>query len=474
MSKASTPEEQAKKAERSLFLHNLTNRQRLANAYYTNLHYAGKRLVHWRDDWWGWADTHYVKIDSDSLESALSRFIESEFNKAGNCPPNLTRGVVSDVLGIFQARANADSLQDAPFSLVYGNSAPLQRISLANGVLDVETAVEGGDALAPHDPEWFSLAALPFAYDPAATCPKWDEFLTETFEGDAERVAFVEEWLGYCCTYDYSYQYAVILLGEGANGKGVLTKLAVALVGEENCSHVPLEMFGKQFQLVPTIGKLLNTAPEMSSLDRRDEEQLKAVTGSDRLTLDVKYGAALSTKLTAKLMFSTNELPIFQDKSGGLKRRLIVVPFNRVVPEEARNTKLPTQLMSELPGIFNRCLSGLRRLRQRGDFAIPLISRMTLERHMLDSEPAKTFLEEFTKADKLVASSSMDLYKGYVGWFLDQGFPLMRKLSQPAFAKEVERLYGSGAERFRDAGERARYYVGVRSIGVDGIRMLTV
>lgn len=470
-----TPEEKAKRDARKAFLNNLSNRQRLAFAFFTLFHSQGRRLVYWRGSWWQWSATHYTELDRQSLKSVLSKFIESEFSKAGEGKPNLTRAILADVLELLESRCTADANRDAPFSLTSAGTSDRQHISLANGVLDVHTAVEGGSALFPHDPEWFSLAALPFSYQPDAVCPRWDAFLQETFEGDVERIAFMEEWMGYCCVYDYSYQHAVILTGEGANGKGVLTKVLVGLVGPENVSHVPLEMFGEKFQLVPTIGKLLNTAPEISTIDKQDEEQLKAVTGADRLTIDTKYGKHRNTAITARLMFSTNELPIFQDSSGGLKRRLIIVPFNRVVPEVSRDPNLPAALLAELPGIFNRALAGLRRLKQRGSFSIPEISRMTLERHMLECKPAQVFLADFTVKDASVACSSQDLYAAYREWILEQGYHRDYQLSLPAFVKEVERVHKvRPAQMLRGDSPRLRFYRGLRALDLSSVRMVTV
>jgi putative DNA primase/helicase len=468
MSKPTTPEEAAalaKKRDRAAFISDLTNRQRLADGFHKLFHSQGRRFVYWRKQWWQWTGDHYKPLDPEYLESVLVRYLEAELLKAGPNRLNLTRTLRRDVFELLQSRCKADSDREAPFSVVGHGLGQTQHISLANGVLDVDAALSCADALFQHDPEWFSLAALPFPYRPEMLCRGWDRFLLETFEGDLERVDFIEEWLGYCCVYDYSHQHAVILAGEGANGKGVLTKLAIALLGEDNVSHVPLELFGRRFQLVPTIGKLLNTAPEISSIDKGAEEQLKAVTGGDRLTIDVKYQTAVQVKLTARLMFSTNEIPTFFDRSGGLKRRLIIVPFNRQVPENEQNPKLPDELMPELPGIFNRCLSGLRRLKSRGHFLIPGVSKDAVASHMLTSNPAATFLGECVTLDPAVATFSLSLFEEYTRWFQQHGYPKSMYLAQPQFAGEVKRVFKVQATQGTTRAEKRRRYVGLRTEG---------
>lgn len=449
----------------------LTNRQRLAYAYFTHLHFNNQRLVYWRDKWWGWTGRYYAQIDRLMLEAKLRRWLDAEFAKA-ETPPNITNSLVADVLGGFVSHCAADSLQDAPFSLVHNAGRAGHYISLENGVLNVEMAADSADlALSPHDPEWFTTGALPFSYDPAATCPRWDKFLAETFEGDPERIQFIEEWMGYCCVYDYSYQQCVILTGRGANGKGVLTKVMVALIGPENCSHVPLESFGERFALEGTVGKLLNSAPEISALDKNAEESLKAVTGADRVGVTRKYRDTLFTHMTARLMFSTNAVPLFEDGSDGLRRRLIIVPFNHQVPQAQWDPQLPDKLYRELPGIFNRALAGLARLRARGSFAIPAASIAFLDRHMLESDPIKMFLDECTSADSSVATGTLDLYKAYQTWHDEQGFMRAQRPSQPTFAKAVEERYLIRGELRRALGTRVRYYNGIR--GPEGCLTIT-
>ena len=56
---------------------------------------------------------------------------------------------------------------------------------------------------------------------------------------------------------------------------------------------------------------------------------------------------------TAKLRFATNMLPQFSDKGRGIWRRMILVPFDKQVPEDQQNPKLAEELIEELPGIFN-------------------------------------------------------------------------------------------------------------------------
>jgi putative DNA primase/helicase len=91
---------------------------------------------------------------------------------------------------------------------------PLGVVNVANGLLDVETG-----ELKSHTSDFLSPVQLPANYDPTATCPAWEKFVSEVFPEDAQELAWeVPAWL---MTPETSIQKALLLLGEGANGKSV-------------------------------------------------------------------------------------------------------------------------------------------------------------------------------------------------------------------------------------------------------------
>jgi P4 family phage/plasmid primase-like protien len=422
-----------------------------------NVHY-----VYWREDWWQWHNTCYRKLSEPEFISHLSVFLEQWLPKRSQQEVDLTRRLCGDVEAVVRARLTQGDTREAPFDLVNVKAPAGHHISLQNGILDVEALIRGDEqAFRALTPNWFSTNALPFYYNPQAECPQFLTFLNQIFDQDVERIAFVQEFIGWCCVYDYSFQHALVLSGDGANGKGVLSKVIEALLGEDNVSHVPLERFGQRFQLAPTVGKLLNMAPEMSTIDKSDEEQLKSITGGDRISIDVKHKAGLDVKMTARCIFSTNSIPPFFDRSGGLRRRLIILPFNRVVPEHERVLHLERRFYPELAGIFNWAVSGLKRLRERGRFEVPQVCQSAVEKHMKDSNPARTFLEDECQREEGVAISSMSLYAAYVSWFKEQGHSRLIMLSQPQFASEVARVLKLESEQIRAYGERKRYYRGL-------------
>jgi putative DNA primase/helicase len=69
-------------------------------------------------------------------------------------------------------------------------------------------------------------------YDPTAECPEFHKFITRIMGNDAELIAYMQRWIGYCLTGDVSEHVFQVWYGTGANGKSVLSNVLAGLLGE--------------------------------------------------------------------------------------------------------------------------------------------------------------------------------------------------------------------------------------------------
>ncbi len=337
-------------------------------------------------------------------------------------------------------------------------------VSMQNGILDLEAVLSGQvDPLRPHTPQWFSPVCLPYPFDPSAGCPGWLSFLQRNLEGDAERIAVLQEWFGYCLTIDTCLQKFLLVVGEGANGKSVACAALTALLGEANVSAVPLESFGQRFQLYATFGRLANIVPEVGELDRVAEGCLKSFTSGDRMLFERKHRNPFEAEPTARLVLATNNLPRFSDRSGGLWRRMILMPFNVQIPESERIAGLDKTSYwvrtGEASGIFNWALEGLLRLRRNGEFTKSSTCAEALATYRTENNPARCFLLEFCRADPQGEIITADVYKRYATWCESNGH---RPLASSAFGKEIVRAFPHAEKaKVRGGGTRKEGYKGV-------------
>ncbi len=330
-------------------------------------------------------------------------------------------------------------------------------VTLENGVLDIDAALKRQpDALKPHSPLWFSTVCLPYPYEPTARSSTLDRFLARNLEGDAERIALFQEWCGYLLACDTDLQKFMLMEGEGSNGKSVACALMTALAGEGNVSNVPLEAFGERFKLIQTLGKLVNIAAEVGDLNKVAEGHLKAFTAGDRMMFEQKNKPVFSAQPTARLVLATNNRPRFSDKSEGLWRRLILLPFRVQIGTKDRVTGMdkPSWWVAtgEMPGVFNWAMEGLRRLRRQGRFTDPSVCRAALDEYRLEVNPARRFLTEHFHEDRNGLVNASQMYDQYRDWCKRSGhLPLADK----SFGKEVRRAF-RGAERVRRGSRDSR------------------
>jgi putative DNA primase/helicase len=278
-------------------------------------------------------------------------------------------------------------------------------------------------------------------------------FLEEVLP-DAECRLLLKEIFGYCLTPDISQQKFFMFEGTGGNGKGVVTTTLTRLLGADNVSALPINRFNAPHELGLTLGKLVNITSEMKEKDSIAEDLVKQFVGGDLLSFNPKFRETFSAKPTAKLILSTNERPMFTDRSDGIWRRLIILPFPVTIPEAKRDVYLNEKLGMELPGILNWAIEGMGSLYQRKRFQEPAVSIAARKEFQGESNAARMFLEETCQANPKGEVNTLELYKRYEQYCLDNGTRAMRSTN---FYKEVSRVFPSVTRHRPRAGPGRPY-----------------
>jgi putative DNA primase/helicase len=330
-------------------------------------------------------------------------------------------------------------------------------VVLENGVIDLGNFRATGIELFPHTPALVSRVRLPYSYDPLTGCPQWLAFLDEVLP-DEESRRLLQEIFGYCLTSDTSQQKFFMFEGSGSNGKGVVTNILCRLLGSENVSALPLSRFGAPHDLVVLMGKLLNISSELKTVDKVAEDILKQLTGGDAVHFNPKHKSPFSAKPTARIILSTNERPMLTDRSNGIWRRLIVLPFPITIPEAKRDIYLENKLALELPGILNWAIQGARSLALRGRFQEPRASVEAREAFRKESNSAALFLDQCCDIVPGKSVSTRTLYSAYKKFCIECGHT---PFNEGNFAKEVLKLPWVEKDRPRGGGPRRNMYLNI-------------
>lgn len=319
--------------------------------------------------------THYTEEQQLSVilrKWLLDNRIPHNNTLVGNVVPTIEAKVFADpakypVLPFWRKNESGDPFHE---------SDPMNIIAFRNGLLDVSKAVAGDVALIPHTANWVSKISLPHDFDPTATCPTWLAFLNQTFNGDPERIALLQEFFGYAMTPDNSYQKALVLTGATRGGKGTTARILHTFLGKENGTGFQLESLASQFGLSALTNKLIAIIGEVNLEKNQNKykifETFNSIVGNDEVSIEWKYNPIqVSVRLPVRFVICCNEMPNFVDKSGAFANRLLLIEYDNTVPENQRDTKLDDKLAAEVSGITNWALEGLARLRANQRFTTP-------------------------------------------------------------------------------------------------------
>ena len=269
----------------------------------------------------------------------------------------------------------------------------------------------------PQSPKFRSLNKIPVRFAPDADCPAVRKFLSETLFPDD--IPVVQEWVGYCLWRSgYPAQKAIMLIGEGSNGKSTLIGLLKALLGAENVSAVSLqELEYDRFAKADLFGKLANLYADLPDSALKSVGTFKMLTGGDPTGAQKKNQQRFMFINVAKLTFSCNVVPRVLEDTQAFFRRWIMVQFPHSFTGKGADRDLLAKLTtpSELSGFLNWALAGLKRLRENGwNFSNSKSTEDVRQDYIRKSDPVKAFLMDATITNPIGMVVKKSFYEAYV------------------------------------------------------------
>jgi putative DNA primase/helicase len=313
--------------------------------------------------------------------------------------------------------------------------------------------------------------AIPLVFHPEATCPAIDKFIGEVFPEDAADLGW--EVLGDLLTPDRSVQKAICLFGEGGNGKSAFLDLATRFVGAENVCHLSLQRLeSDRFSAARLYGKLANICTDLPNERLSSSAMFKAITGCDRITVEIKYRDSFEFTPFTRLLFSANQLPATSDASQAFFDRWLIVPF----PKRFRHKRgeMPRHILqarlcapTELSGALNKALDGLERVRRRCWFTEPIESRIKLKSYQAANDALSDWLDQHTIISQDAEVPQSELHTAYTS---DCRQSCRRAPSKQLFGRRLQMLRPQIEMAQRSvAGRRVWVYGGIdfRNRGVN-------
>ena len=299
---------------------------------------------------------------------------------------------------------------------------------------------DGTPVLEDHDPDHRCRHTLPGSWSPGvdATIPDGSllaHLLGGIFKGDDDcdaKVGLLAELAG-AAALGYATRLrqprAVILKGETAeNGKSQILDVTRALLPPSAICSVTAASVGDERHVIGLVGKLPNASDELSSSSAIASETFKAVvTGEPVQGRDV-YKSRVEFRPVAQHLFATNNLPVFQGgMDRGVKRRLLVVAFNRTIPEAERIEAIGRRIGEEEPHLLLAwAVDGASRLIRNKVFSLPASSRRAMNHWLYGADPVLAWLAEEVDPQPILGNeprvATRDAYERFRGWALAEGF----------------------------------------------------
>jgi putative DNA primase/helicase len=196
-----------------------------------------------------------------------------------------------------------------------------------------------------------------------ADCPLWLHFLARIFAENGQLVAYMKRLAGYVLTGSTIEQHFNFFYGPGANGKGVLMITLLGILGNYATS-TPTETFmaaktdRHPTELADLLGARLVTASETEKGRRWAETRLKNITGGDPIKARFMRGDFFQYVPQFKLLLAGNQKPRLSAVDEAIRRRIHLIPFTVIIPQEQRDKHLAEKLKAEWPAILRWMIQG--------------------------------------------------------------------------------------------------------------------
>lgn len=286
-------------------------------------------------------------------------------------------------------------------------------INLLNGTFEITAEHQ---ILRKYRATDFLRHILDFNYDQQATAPMFHTFLDRVLP-DRDCQTVLGEYMGYIFSKGLKLEKVLLLTGTGANGKSTFFNIVTEVFGRENVSSFSLqELTQGSYQRAELQDVLVNFCSEISG--KMETSVFKQLASNEPVSARSIYGRPFTMTEYGKMVFLCNELPWQIEQTDAFFRRFIIIPFEQTIPEKERDPDLAKKIIkSELSGVFNWMLDGLKRILQNKRFTESEIIRQQIEQFRYERDTVAVFLDQkqyeptHQKVDSL--ANFYEQYKGF-------------------------------------------------------------
>jgi putative DNA primase/helicase len=306
--------------------------------------------------------------------------------------------------------------------------------------------------------KYLNTIQIPIEYDPTATCPEIMKFMEEVFPGGQNLLIDV---IGVCMTTSTANHKAIILLGEGNNGKSAYLYCLRSAIGRENVSSTSIHKLAdttERFANNDLVGKLVNAADDVAQGKILDTANVKSIVSGNEIRVEGKFRTPITYLPFCKLIFGANHRLESNDESMGYMRRIMHIPFAQTFALNPAKEKQLHQIFddaAEMSGLFNEITKRLTQTVATG-FVIPDAVTELVDNYDPIPDRVKDYIIQHMVADKDGIVPVREFYM-VLNTNLSENFETMENV-----AKYVKHVFKEvRVSRPRISGKQVKCFIGV-------------
>jgi putative DNA primase/helicase len=245
-------------------------------------------------------------------------------------------------------------------------------------------------------------------------------FLHHIINDNENLITYLQRTLGRALTGDVSEHRLEIWYGPGSNGKSTLINAMLDVLGDYGQMAAPGLLLHRNHDRHPTEVADLKGARFVASIEVGEnrnlaEELVKQLTGGDRLKARFMRENFWSFTPTHKLVVACNHKPIVKGADHAIWRRVKLVPFAVIIPDDEQDRRLDKKLRSERSGILNWLIRGCMDWQAEG-LTDPDEVKVATAEYRADQDVISGFLEDCCTTATNAKASAAVLYTAYAKW----------------------------------------------------------
>ncbi len=408
----------------------------IVETYQNEITYCIERSkwLHWNGHKWEWqpSDGGYVR----ELARQYARTITPENSKQETWKKAALKNS-----GITGRLALASTDRRIARKAEEYDAHPLE-LNTPGGIVNLQTG-----ELMPSNPHKLHTKTTTATPKPMPT-PRWDKFLDDTFNKDAEIIAYVRDLLGYAATGVIRNHILPFFYGAGGNGKSVLTDVIMHLLGDYAGSAPAGFLMAKtitthETEIARLDGLRFVVSSEINPSDRFDEAKVKLLTGGDQLTARRMREDHYDFRPTHKLFLMGNHQPRVSAGGPSFWRRLRLIGFTNQVRKEDMIDNLTDLLIEEEgPGILQWVVDGAANMLTNGLQEPDSVIEASQE-YAEEEDSLARFVTEHLKlgGGTAVRVPQADVKRRYKQWCDEQA---EKPMSGHMFTRELKKRFDIG------------------------------